>query len=261
MTRSIVVVTLAAGIAVACSRPDPSQAPQRSAAQEPAAQTTTTPPRTPDATSGAAATTGSVAPQEPTPPPRPAPARPDPAPQPPPPPAAPKFRDVTVPAGTELSVTVLSTLASDASKAEDPVKGALAKPVVVDGTTVLPKGATLSGMVTEAKESGRIKGKASIAFTFERMVVRGETYPIHTAVVTQQAAQKKSDDVKKGGVGAGLGAIVGGVVGGGKGAAIGAVAGGTTGVLATKGNEIQVAPGTVVTALLQEPLTVPIRVK
>ena len=73
---------------------------------------------------------------------------------------------------------------------------------------------------------------------------RGETYPIQTAPVTRQAAQDKGADVKKRGGYAGLGAIVGG----GKGAAIGAVPSGTTGVLATMGKEVKMAPGTVVTS-------------
>ena len=59
--------------------------------------------------------------------------------------------------------------------------------------------------------------------------------------------------MKKGGVGAGLGAIVGGIAGGGKGAAIGAVAGGTGTVPATKGREVEIAPGTVVTACCRAP--------
>jgi L-aminopeptidase/D-esterase-like protein len=39
----------------------------------------------------------------------------------------------------------------------------------------------------------------------------GETHRVQTAPVTVEAQQKKGDDVKKGGVGAGVGAIVGGV--------------------------------------------------
>jgi L-aminopeptidase/D-esterase-like protein len=151
---------------------------------------------------------------------------------------------------------VLSTLASNTSKVEDPVRGALAEPVVVSGRTALPKGTELSGTVTDVKESGRVKGKAMIAFRFERLLFDSENHRIETARVTIEAQQKKSDDVKKGGVGAGLGAVVGGIAGGGKGAAIGAVAGGTATVLATKGGEVQVAPGTVVTAHLQNALTV-----
>ena len=91
--------------------------------------------------------------------------------------------------------------------------------------------------------------------------MRGETYEIQSALITCEAAQDRRQDAVKGGIGAGIGAIVGGVVGGGKGAAIGAVAGGSGTVLATKGKEVQVTPGTIVTALLQEAVTVTVPFK
>jgi hypothetical protein len=168
---------------------------------------------------------------------------------------------VTVPAGTSISVTLLSAVASNTSHVEDPVKGSVAKAIVIDGTTVIPAGSALTGAVTEAAESGRVKGRASVAFHFNRLAAFGETHRIQTAAVRKEAAADTKSDVKKGGAGAGLGAIVGGVIGGGKGAAIGAVAGGTTAVVATKGKEIQVPAGTVVTVLLQDPITVAVPVR
>jgi hypothetical protein len=168
---------------------------------------------------------------------------------------------VTIPAGTALSVSVLSTLASNTSQIEDPVRGSLAAPVVIGGRTVLPKGTEISGVVTDAKESGRVKGKATLVFRFDRLQFDGENQRIQTSRITLTAQAKKGDDVKKGGIGAGLGAVVGGIAGGGTGAAIGAVAGGTGTVLATKGREVEVAPGTVVQAMLQNALTVRVQVK
>jgi hypothetical protein len=153
-------------------------------------------------------------------------------------------------------VSVLSNLASNTSQVEDMVRGALAAPIVIDGTTAVPKGAEVRGVVSEVKQSGRVKGKASLSIAFDRMVVRGETLRIQTAAVQLEAQDKKSDDVKKGGIGAGLGAVVGGIAGGGTGAAIGAVAGGTGAVLGTKGREIEVPAGTVVNVLMQTALTV-----
>jgi hypothetical protein len=156
---------------------------------------------------------------------------------------------------------VLSTLGSKTSQVEDPVRGALAEPVIVSGRTALPKGTEITGTVTDVKESARVKGKAMLAFRFDRLLFDGENRRIQTARVTIEAQQNKGDDVKKGGAGAGLGAIVGGIAGGGKGAAIGAVAGGTGAVLATKGKEVEIPPGTVVSALLQSALTIRVPVK
>ena len=158
-------------------------------------------------------------------------------------------------------MTLLSALASNQSHPEDAVKGSVAKPVVVSGSTAIPEGSSITGSVTEASESGRVKGRASIAFRFDHLVVHGETHRIHTASVTREAAADTKSDVVKGGAGAGVGAIVGGVIGGGKGAAIGAVAGGTTAVVATKGKEVQIPAGTELTVLLQEPVTILVPVR
>jgi hypothetical protein len=156
---------------------------------------------------------------------------------------------------------VLSSLASDTSHVEDQVKGSIAKSVVVSGATALPTGTQLIGSVTSAEESGRVKGRAEIAFRFDHMVIDGESVRIKTATVHRQAAADTKSDVKKGGLGAGLGAIVGGVIGGGKGAAIGAVAGGAGTVMATKGEEVEIPAGTAVSVLLQDPLTVTVPIK
>jgi hypothetical protein len=173
----------------------------------------------------------------------------------------PAFRELTIPAGTSLSVTMLTTVTSNGSKPEDRIKGSIAKPVTVSGTTALPVGTQLTGSVMQANESGRVKGRASVEFRFDHMVVNGESMRVETAAVTREAAADTKSDVKKGGLGAGAGAIVGGIIGGGKGAAIGAVAGGAGTVLATKGNEVEVPSGTVVSVLLQDPVTVTVPIK
>ena len=160
-----------------------------------------------------------------------------------------------------MTVTVLSTLAWKTSQVEDIVKGALAKPVVIDGVTALPANAQISGLVTDVKQSGRVKGKASIGFRFVRLAAWNEDHKIQTARVVLEADDSKKDDVKKGGLGAGLGAVVGGIAGGGTGAAIGAVTGGTAAVVGTKGKEVEVPAGAVVQVLVQDPFTVRVPVK
>jgi len=235
------ILVVVAGFATACSRTEQQQATDT---QQPAPAPAASEP--PASAPPASAPPASAQPERAEAPPAPKPAAPP----------APQFRDVTIPAGTKLSVTVLSTLASNTSKVEDPVRGSLAEAVVVSGQTVLPKGAELSGSVTDVKQSGRVKGKAVLAFHFDRLSARKETHRIQTAPVTIEAEGSTKKDVKKGGIGAGVGAIVGGIAGGGSGAAIGAVVGGAGTVLATKGDEVQVASGTLVPVLVQEGLTV-----
>jgi hypothetical protein len=131
--------------------------------------------------------------------------------------------------------------------------------VVIDGTEGLPKGAELVGSVTEAERSGRVKGRASVAFRFQRLTAWDETHDIQTARIAREAASTKKEDATKVGIGAGAGALIGAIAGGGKGAAIGSAVGagaGTGAVMATRGDEVSLPAGTTVTATLQEPLTV-----
>jgi hypothetical protein len=157
-----------------------------------------------------------------------------------------------------------TAVASDASKVEDPVSGTLAQPIVISGTTAVPRGSALTGSVIEAAQSGRVKGRAAIAFRFDRITVRGESQPIQTGQIRREAAATKGKDAKKIGIGAGVGAVVGGIAGGGSGAAIGAAVGGGAGtgaVLATRGSEVELPAGTTVTTRLQQPLIVRVPIK
>jgi len=170
--------------------------------------------------------------------------------------ATPAFREVTIPAGTALGVTLRTSLASDTSHIEDAVHGTLSKALVIGGVTVVPAGSDVSGTVRSVKRSGRVKGRASIGFRFERLNVGAESHTIQTATVSREAAANRKEDVKKGAIGAAAGAIIGGLAGGGKGAVIGAGAGGTGAVVVTRGEEVRLAAGTTVRTTLQKPLKV-----
>jgi hypothetical protein len=265
MIKAIVAITVASTCVVACSQssappgsgqnppPSASASPSDQTGSKPASDTPSAPAATQPSTEAASKPAGGAE-QSPASPAKAFAGNAATA-------QAPTFREVTIPAGTALSVTVLSALASNTSKIEDEVKGSLAKPVIVSGTTAVPAGSQITGSVTDARESGRVKGRATLVFRFDRLVANGETMRIQTAAVKREAAADRKSDIKKGGIGAGVGAIVGGVVGGGKGAAIGAVAGGTGTVLATRGKEVEVPSGTVVIVRLQDPLTLSVPVR
>ncbi len=248
MTRLSVLLLLLSGVA-ACSRQIPSQESAAAPQQPPAAPAKSQPePGQPAEGAPPAPAAAAASPPESAPAAAAAslPAAPP----------APRFREITVPADTPLSVTLETALASNTSQVEDLVEGRLARAVVVSHTTVLPAGARVTGSVVDAKQSGRVKGRALIAVRFNRIVANGERYQIQTARISRQAAASTKSDVKKGGIGAGVGAVVGGIAGGGKGAAIGGVIGGAGTVMATRGNEVQLPPGTTLSTRLTSPLEV-----
>lgn len=175
-----------------------------------------------------------------------------------------QFTEVTVPAGTTLSLKLASAVGSDSSNVEDPVRATLASPIVIRGVAAVPAGATVTGRVTAAQRSGRVKGRASIGLRFDRLSAWNETHDISTARVSRRAPATKAKDAQKIGIGAGAGALVGAVSGGKKGAAIGGAVGagaGTGVVVATRGKEVRLSPGAVVRTTLQKPLTVRIPVE
>ncbi|HEV8394774.1 MAG TPA: hypothetical protein VGQ37_10900 [Vicinamibacterales bacterium] len=171
----------------------------------------------------------------------------------------PVVREFTVPDGTQLKLDLVTPLDSDSSKVEDTVRATLRESVAVDGTTVLPVGTELTGTVTDAEGSGRVKGRARLGFRFNTLRAGKERYEIQTAPISLEAEPTKKEDAKKIGIGAGIGAAVGAIAGGASGAAKGAAigAGGGTGVvLATKGKEVRLGAGANVTAHLTAPLKV-----
>jgi hypothetical protein len=174
----------------------------------------------------------------------------------------PVVREFTIPDGTSLRLDLVTPLDSDSSRVEDTVRATLREAVTVDGVPVLPAGTEVTGTVTEAEGSGRVKGRARLGFRFTSLRSGTERYEIQTAAIGLEADATKGDDAKKIGIGAGIGAAVGAIAGGASGAAKGAAigAGGGTGVvLATKGKEVRLGAGANVTARLTAPLKVQLR--
>ena len=174
----------------------------------------------------------------------------------------PRFAEVTIPAGTTLRLELKSAVGSDTSTVEQPVSAALRAPVTIDGHVALPAGSEVMGVVTDVERSGRVKGRARVAYRFNSVRAGGEKYDIQTSSISHLAAATKGSDAKKIAIGAGAGAAVGALLGGGGGAAKGAAiggAGGTGVVLATRGKEVHMGPGADVTTRLTASVTVRVR--
>ena len=178
--------------------------------------------------------------------------------------AAPVFREVTVPAGTVLTVRLNTAVASDTSQVEQRVDGTLTRSVRIGGLEALGSGAALRGVVTNAERSARVKGRATVAFRFNQLIDEGQTYAINTRTVSRVAPGTKTRDAATIAVPAAGGAVIGRILGGKKGAVKGTVIGGAAGagaVLSTRGKEVRLAPGSTVSVRLAAPLTVRVSVR
>jgi hypothetical protein len=136
------------------------------------------------------------------------------------------------------------------------------------------RGATIEGYVSGLSRSGQVSGRSQITFNFERITLRnGETYDFAGFLqsVTDQNGKtvridgegsakgdsQTKETVKRGGIGAGLGAIIGAIAGGGKGAAIGAIIGGSAGagsVIVQGKDDLELKQGSSITVQASSPL-------
>jgi len=112
-------------------------------------------------------------------------------------PPLPVVREFTVPDGTQLKLDLVTPLASDSSRVEDSVRATLRESVAVSGTTVLPVGTELSGTVTEADGSGRVKGRARLGFRFNALRAGNERYEIQTAPIALDVGFKLTIDAER----------------------------------------------------------------
>jgi hypothetical protein len=160
--------------------------------------------------------------------------------------AAPKPEPITLPEGTTLPIILETSLSSKGNNAGDAVVGKLADDVRVGDKVVIPASSEVRGHVTAAEGSGRVKGRARLAFEFDSVVVKGKEHSISTQAIDITADNGRKRDAGIIGGGAGAGAIVGAITNGKKGAGLGALIGagaGTGVVLATKGGEVELGAG------------------
>jgi hypothetical protein len=179
---------------------------------------------------------------------------------------APAWREVTVPEGTPLAISLDESLASDRSRVEESVRATLLEDVTVHGVTAIPAGSLVTGSVMQAKRAGKVKGVAELAVRFDAIAPKDSDarYSVRTTQVSRRAATTRKKDALEIGAPAAGGAIVGGLLGGKKGALIGTTVGGGAGtavVLTQRGKEIRLPRGTRLSVRLLDPVTVRVPVQ
>src|SRR5205823_12988929 len=161
------------------------------------------------------------------------------------------------PAHTKSPVFLDQALSTSARPGH-PFRATAAKPLVIEGKTVIPKGARAEGVVVEANEAGRIKGRPRLLLALQSLDVDGQNYPVHTFSSREVGHSHKKHHLLWIGGGAGGGVLIGALAGGGMGAAIGGPVGaaaGTTVALVTAKRDVKLRPETPLTFRLAKPAT------
>lgn len=180
-----------------------------------------------------------------------------------------------MPADTAIPLSLKKTLSSRTAYVGQAVYCETVYPITVGNRIVIPVGTYVKGAVTQVIRPGRVKGKAQIGLRFESLTLpNGTTRPLRATLSSYagtgnegfkreeskiEGASNKGEDAGKIATTATQGTIIGGLsTRSGKGAGIGALSGGIGGliwVLATRGKEVLLPPGTNLELQLSSPLT------
>ncbi|HUE82805.1 MAG TPA: hypothetical protein VMM84_11895 [Pyrinomonadaceae bacterium] len=160
-----------------------------------------------------------------------------------------------VPIGTDLKIRINQTLSSKDSRVGDKFTATVVDPDRFDEAVV-------RGHISSIQKSGKVKGRTTMNLAFDSIELRDGRKGRLRGYVTRvygndsgsadeeggvESGSRGKQTVKRAGIGATAGAIIGGIAGGGKGAAIGLLVGGAAGAgsLAIDGSkELKIDSGT-----------------
>jgi hypothetical protein len=155
----------------------------------------------------------------------------------PPPPAEqqgpPPPVEVSIPAGTTLTVRVDQRISVKHSHAGDSFTGEIVEPITAsDGSLLVPKLSPVKGLIASVHKRGHFKGASLLELRLTSLTLNGTGYSLKTRDLTQTKKGKGKRSAAFIGGGSGLGMLIGGVASGGVGLLIGGLAGAGAGTAA-----------------------------
>jgi hypothetical protein len=117
-------------------------------------------------------------------------------------------------------VTLDQEIGTKSSKVGDTFVATVRDAVVAqNGATAVPAGSKVYGKVTGLDNSDRVGEAAAIKIDFEKIVVNGTTNPLYAKVTATnlqtRGGDTRDETLKKAGVGAAAGAVIGAILSGG----------------------------------------------
>lgn len=171
--------------------------------------------------------------------------------------APPRVYDVELASNTVIGIRLDTNVSSETSRVEDEVTATVTRAVTIDGVTVIPTGAQLTGFVTIVERGGKIRERSRVGIQFTSVTLNDDArVAIRTDPIYREGDGPGGEAAAKIGASAVVGSILGGVIGGRRGAVIGGTAGaagGTAMVVAGDRNEARLASGTALTVRLAQP--------
>jgi hypothetical protein len=174
-----------------------------------------------------------------------------------PPPAPTPVAGIQIPVGTAITVRMIEKVDSSVAHLGQTFRASVDEPVLVNGQTVIPRGADAIAKLVEDKQSGKFEGKTVLTLALTDITINGQMIDTTTGDVSRASSSRGARTAKVVGGATALGAIIGALAGGGRGAAIGAASGAAVGggtEILTKGQQVKIPSETRLTFTLQQPI-------
>jgi hypothetical protein len=161
---------------------------------------------------------------------------------------------IELPAGTNLVIRMIDAVDSERNSVGQTFAASLDEPVMINGQTVIARGADVVVKLVDAKESGKLTGRTTLTLDLMSLKVQNRMVDVNTQTVKEESSSRGARTAKVAGGTAALGTIIGAIAGGGKGAAIGLGAGAAAGAgveILTKGQRVRIPSETRLTFVLE----------
>ena len=94
-----------------------------------------------------------------------------------------EFTPALIPAGTTITVRLSSSLSSAFSRPGDSFGAILEEPIIVQGQTVAPQGATITGKVLDARPSGQLREPGYLRLVLTAVLLKGKVTQLQTSSI------------------------------------------------------------------------------
>ena len=124
-------------------------------------------------------------------------------------PAAVPSTAAQVPAGTQIVVRLIDDVNSERDNIGETYRASVDQNVIVNGQTVIPRGADATVALIDSQKSGKLEGKAVLTLDLKYIAIDGRTYDLSTSSVTEASGSRGARSAKVIGGAAALGAKIG----------------------------------------------------
>jgi hypothetical protein len=100
-----------------------------------------------------------------------------------------------IPAGTPITIRLQSAVSSATSQSGEAFGAVLDEPIVIDGHTVVQRGAAVTGRVVAAKASGRLQDPGYLRLTLATISINGKSLSVQTSSIFDKGGSHEKHNV------------------------------------------------------------------